>query len=472
MLKIKKQIFLQLRFPDLALEANGLDYHKKSVCITENNIIYCSSSMAIKKGIIPNMRVSTARALCPTLLTKERQECQENELLNKLAQWAYSFSSQVSIRSKGLCIEITGSYRLFGNLLDIKSNIHNYFMKKKYRVSSAFGHTPEMADIFLLLGICPEPHNFKTALKKAPIEALGLKYNDEENLIRMGFKNLGDVLQVSQRELNRRILLESSELIGRISGQKKIIPNWYKPLNIFKQSISFFQEIETCSELFFPINHLIDDLCEWLNRRQESTEKIKWMLSLSDRKVREIEISLKTPKHTKEGLLSPTLLTLETISLENSINKIELIITKTCKRVDDSADLFNKKKHNNRSQLLDRINAKLGKDSIKRMVRIEDYRPNIANQIQSERELPKCVKIPKKISKRPIWILENPKYLCKDVIFPENMIPLQGPEKIESGWWDENPITRIYWIAETDKNIAWIYQDQKDKSWWLSGWFT
>lgn len=51
-----------------------------------------------------------------------------------------------------------------------------------------------------------------------------------------------------------------------------------------------------------------------------------------------------------------------------------------------------------------------------------------------------------------------------------------GPERIESGWWDGGDVRRDYYVAQTPGGgRAWIFRDHRrgtdDGEWWLHGWF-
>ena len=53
---------------------------------------------------------------------------------------------------------------------------------------------------------------------------------------------------------------------------------------------------------------------------------------------------------------------------------------------------------------------------------------------------------------RPGWLLEDPIPLRG----PTQI--LYGPERVESGWWDEDEVRRDYYIVETASGqIAWAY---------------
>ena len=69
---------------------------------------------------------------------------------------------------------------------------------------------------------------------------------------------------------------------------------------------------------------------------------------------------------------------------------------------------------------------------------------------------------------RPLWLLEPPRRLGEG-----DFTLLVGPERIESGWWDEADVKRDYFIAQTPgHSMLWIYRERKQPGgWFLHGVF-
>jgi len=71
---------------------------------------------------------------------------------------------------------------------------------------------------------------------------------------------------------------------------------------------------------------------------------------------------------------------------------------------------------------------------------------------------------------RPGWLLPRPRPLLD----PHLRI-VSGPERIESGWWDEGDIRRDYYVIETGQGQrGWAYTsaDGRGGPWMLHGWFS
>jgi protein ImuB len=76
---------------------------------------------------------------------------------------------------------------------------------------------------------------------------------------------------------------------------------------------------------------------------------------------------------------------------------------------------------------------------------------------------------------RPVWLLDEPVMLLASQVQQLHQgreILEEGPERIESGWWDGKDIARDYYIARQTGGIRhWVFQEQRSKCWYLHGVF-
>jgi protein ImuB len=52
----------------------------------------------------------------------------------------------------------------------------------------------------------------------------------------------------------------------------------------------------------------------------------------------------------------------------------------------------------------------------------------------------------------------------------------EGPERIESGWWDGHDVARDYYVARNGQGARlWVFRNRRaaggDADWFLHGWF-
>jgi protein ImuB len=76
---------------------------------------------------------------------------------------------------------------------------------------------------------------------------------------------------------------------------------------------------------------------------------------------------------------------------------------------------------------------------------------------------------------RPVWLLALPEPLGHR-LEAQPWVLRDGPERIESGWWDGADVRRDYFVALNPRGeTVWIYRDHRygidDGEWFLQGVF-
>ena len=144
--------------------------------------------------------------------------------------------------------------------------------------------------------------------------------------------------------------------------------------------------------------------------------------------------------------------------------------------------------------LLDRLRARLGEDAVTLVAPHAEHRPERASENSvgfgllrdfsrassaagsgARRIAPDPV-LPD-LPPRPVWLLAEPQPLGPLQV-RNPWVLREGPERIESGWWDGDDVRRDYFVATTPRGeLAWIYRDGRhgfgegDGGWFLQGFF-
>jgi protein ImuB len=107
---------------------------------------------------------------------------------------------------------------------------------------------------------------------------------------------------------------------------------------------------------------------------------------------------------------------------------------------------------------LDRLRARLGEAAIVRPTLSADHRLRVQHpQVGLPPEAP-----------RPLLLAPHPERIAR-----QQLDLINGPERIESGWWDGADQARDYWVARrTDGALLLVYEDLRARdNWWLEGFF-
>jgi protein ImuB len=125
--------------------------------------------------------------------------------------------------------------------------------------------------------------------------------------------------------------------------------------------------------------------------------------------------------------------------------------------------------------LLERLQARLGMRAVRSLRLCADYRPECAQTFKPVglEATPFMPVLPAGFSSRPLWLLSVPLMLGSGSRPPVQWQIMQGPERIEAGWWDAAPIRRDYYIARHRNHAcSWIFKDLlRPSGWYLHGWF-
>ena len=119
--------------------------------------------------------------------------------------------------------------------------------------------------------------------------------------------------------------------------------------------------------------------------------------------------------------------------------------------------------------MLERLQERFGSAAVYGLRAVAEHRP--------EKAWAKCVgngshgKLgsAQSIEVRPLWLLPTP------VAIEARRGSLQfvaGPERIESGWWDEQDVARDYYTARNGGGQKlWVFRDHRTRGWFLHGLF-
>jgi protein ImuB len=76
------------------------------------------------------------------------------------------------------------------------------------------------------------------------------------------------------------------------------------------------------------------------------------------------------------------------------------------------------------------------------------------------------------VGHRPLWLLDSPEPCdVRPLVFEE------GPECIESGWWDGHDVARDYYVTRNGQGARlWVFRNRRAAAddgacWFLHGWF-
>ncbi|MBW3139366.1 DNA polymerase Y family protein [Ferrimonas balearica] len=459
-------MLLGIHFPDLALHhlARGLPQSERPLALISGHpltIQQCNDA-ARALGVVPGQRLATATALCDGLLCHPLPD--EAPLLEAMAQWAYGLSGQVMLfPPQTLVLEVSSMLRLFGGLASWLSALQQGLASLGQPAHWALSHTP-MAAALLARARQPETEArpVTEALASLPLSAWDLPADAEVRLAGMGVHDGKALLALPRAELGQRFGAELLLYLERLLGQRPDPRPHFQPPEHYQRRLELMEEIETLAVLRFPLNRLFLELAELLRRRQLAASEVQIGLQHRDRPATELTLRAAGPEFRAEVWMTLCQLQLERLVLYEPVIALTLAAPVLLPLEPESAALLPGQGPDRAAQdLLARLQARLGAERIYSLQSVAEVRPELAQR----RCAPGAGAGEAVVAERPLWLLPEPAPIARDTV-----TLLSGPERIETGWWDAQPVARDYFIGlDPEGRRLWLFRD--GQGWFVHGGF-
>jgi protein ImuB len=490
-----------LRFPQLALDAIRVDVgapdKPRPFAVIDGPLqrrhVVLANAAARNAGVRSGQPLAAAQTLCPRLSTAPRDETAERLALESIAAFAYRFSAEVSIAAPDtIFLEIGASLSLFGGIVALERQLRLEIATFEFAFQLAAAPTAAGARVLAAHAdgiVIPAMPILESALGMVPLAASGLDDKTIHALYGMGFRTLRDLFRLPRAELARRIGEESIDHLDCMRGLAAEALLRYRPPDRFERRLEFPFGIESHGALAFPLQRLIRDFARFLIARDGGVQRFALILGHERGATTRIEIGLLAPRRDASVLFELARARLENIQLPAPVHALTL-------RADDlpplcplHSDLFdsNRREQLDWPALAERLRARLGDESLHGLCCVADHRPGRAwrfvapvedpprapagkghREISTRAQRSASNNIAIATAIRPFWLLKRPIVLRTQ---PTRL--LAGPERIESGWWDDHDKRRDYYVIETNLGErGWAFVPAgSTANWTLHGWF-
>jgi protein ImuB len=432
-------------------------------------IIDCNPA-ALAAGIRPGMPATAARGILEELRVMERDPAAEREAQQRLAAWCYQYSSQVAVPEDrpGLFLEVGASERLFGRPQALAERLARELGQLGYHAAAGSAPTPEAAWLAAREGLyIAGAGDIRRQMGALPLNRLHLERPQRQAMERMGFRRLQDLLRLPRKALTRRFGPALPDYLERLLGSKPDPRKLYRPAECFSSRLELPAEILTCQALLFPLKRLLNELCGVLRGGDTAVQSLQITLRHEDHADSLLELGLQSPTQSPERLQVVLRERLERLRLPQAVREIRLEAPRLMGFSAGQRTLFRDTPAEQRQdieQLTERLQARLGRESVYGLTGVEDHRPEYSWRPRTLDETPGCAAL----AHRPAWLLPDP---CRCTI--EDYEILAGPERIESGWWDGRDCRRDYFIVRDAHGATlWAFREYKPRrGWFLHGIF-
>lgn len=491
---IAPALWLHLALPQLPLELVTRGMAVRCACALvegegRRQRIVLVNGQAARLGVRVGMPLGAARVLGEfTALVRDAHT--EARALAGLAAWAYQFTPRVSlVEPDGLLLEIKGSLGLFGGTVGLLQTVRRGLRTLGYRGYAAIAPTPWAAIALARAqrqAVVTSTAALPGELGGLPLEVLRLEPGLRQDLEHLGVRTLADCLRLPRDGLGRRFSPGLVALLDRLLGLAPD-PRPSQPLPAtFEARLDLPWEIHHAPALGVAMERLLHELAGYLTARCGAVRRLDWTLVHADRTLTRCQVELTAPGRAAAHFALLSRERLGRLKLPAPVRELILNVREILYGAAPPAgDLFDPRPGGGAEDwpgFIDRLRARLGNELLHGLSLVPDHRPERAWRrcepaVADAYPRPRSTSSPRMAgAARPLWLTREPLPLAERDGRPE----LEGPlrlsrecERIESGWWDDGPVARDYFVATSARGARlWVFRDLSGRrGWYLHGIF-
>jgi len=480
-------LWLAVVFPKLLLEVFAHAPPDEAAIVIQEikgqPLVYAATAAAEHCGINTGMALGAAYALCPHIKVYHYDAYTENCRLEQLALWAVQFTPKLSVQPpNALLLEVRGSLKFFGGLKKLLATISDGLSEHwQHHHTLAVSPTPAASLLLANSGnttVVSSKEKLRSALGALPIRLLPLNEKQLKQLYNTGVRVLRDLWRLPKEGLARRF---GAELVRYLDTTLGYFPDVRQELKVpesFTASRQWPFEVSDMALLMIIAKELLDEMVQFLQSRDACISQCEFIYRHSQVSPLSVNIGVRQPTRDPERLQQLLQEHLEHIALSAPVIGMQLTAAELQPYAAHSEALLlfpdQPKQQSTLSvdTLLERLQARLGREVIQSVCANADHRPEYAHRFANKAKNQGT----QLVHYRPLWLLPTPQPLKKHRGKLWHQGPLsiqQGPERIEGGWWSGDDVRRDYYIAVDSKGSQlWIFKDLKSQDqWFLQGLF-
>lgn len=475
-------LWAAVRLPDLSLQLflRGAPDCGPAVVHEAGNpprVLSCNPAAA-ELGIRVGMPLTAAYALTANLQVRLRDPSREARALAGVAAWATQFSPTVSLASTSeVLLEISGCLRLFGGARVLAGRLRAGLAELGYQANVSLAPTPTAALLLARRGVdtsIRDRREIRRALAPLPLRLLDQPPQVIALLQTMGIRTFRDWWTLPRDGLARRFGQGMLDEIDRALG---LLPDPrlpFTPPQRHSASLDLPVPVLETEPLLFAAKRLVLELCGHLAMRQIGVVRLRLELGHARHGTTPVTLGLSTASRDAAHMMTLLRERLATVELPEGVESLTLIAVEVRALGSHNQALFADGRPSREEgwRIIEHLRARLGVAAVHGLETFPDHRPERAYR----RMLPGHARDGSCDLQRPLWLLPQPRRLQPDddlVAMERPFVLLEGPERVESGWWDDFDVKRDYFVARDSTGARfWLYRERPDgRDWFVHGIF-
>lgn len=444
-------------------------------------------AQAAAAGVSPGMALNSALALHPGLHVVARDPVRERALLEAVATAGLGVTSRVNLAPPdAVLLEVRGSLKLFGGARRLCGTLRQRLEAGGLAPRLALTPAALASLWFVRAGeevALRRPDALAARLAPLPVAATRWPERVLQAFTTMGVRTVGDCLRLPRDGFARRfgpqLRLDLDRALGRAHDPRAA----FTAAERFVARRDLEPELDDTDRLQRACEPLLDELCAFLRGRGAGVDALELYLLHREAPATRLLLRLAEPVASAARIMDVLRERLARTQLRAPVRAVRLRSAALVAARAEPADLFALDRGCAAAvpRLVERLRARLGTEAVHGLRIVAEHRPERSGGILPL--LPPGAAAGAGLGKagagphfsRPVWLLAEPQPLeggerphCEGALEIE-----EGPERIESGWWDGCDVRRDYFVARTPAGTRlWIFRERRAPGgWFLHGVF-
>jgi protein ImuB len=262
--------------------------------------VVAANAAAIKAGLRIGMPATKAQALVKELVIHHADPAADAEALERLAVWALRYSPIIAADDPdGLVIDATGASHLHGGedamLADMISRLEAVGITALAAIADTRGAAHALARFAARPSLVVPERESPDRIKPLPIAALRLAADMVDDLRKLGFERIADLLATPRAPLTLRFGAELGRRMDQATGRTGEPIDPVRPPDIVETQQLFAEPIAAPETIARYVAKLTSKLCEELELRSLGARRLDLLFGLVDNRVQAIRIGTAQP---------------------------------------------------------------------------------------------------------------------------------------------------------------------------------